>query len=140
MVNGMDRRLFLHEMQQLAHFPSDEKALELARVTLAVLAARIGKPSAQILIHHLPPDLADALNEGSEANLFSLEEFFERIQSRVDGAAKDVVPQVRAVCEVLTHAVPPRELDRALGALPDDFGQLFDAGPTRGASRSELSL
>jgi uncharacterized protein (DUF2267 family) len=69
---------------------------------------------------------------------FSLEEFFTRVARREDKEVKDVVRSVRAVCEMVAEAVQPQEIDDMVSQLPEDFRQLFDAGP-RHSSQSETA-
>ena len=127
----------VEKVRDLAQLTSTQDAVSIIRSTLVTLAERLSNREAGRLAAQLPEEIGAYLTipPGQGGESFSLEEFFERVARREEKEVKDVVHGVRAATEMVTEAVPPRELNDLLCQLPSDFQQLFDAGP-RNASTS----
>ena len=103
----------------------DGDAVELTRATLATLAERIGGDNARDLAARLPALLHDALLPTTEeAEVFSYEEFLNRVAERT--RHKSIVSEsaVAAVMATLRDAVGSGEFDDILSPLPKDFHRL----------------
>jgi uncharacterized protein (DUF2267 family) len=98
------------------------EAAELTHATLATLAECITGDEARALANRLPGPMQDDLLPTNErAQVFSFDEFVNRVAQRCrrdPSASKDAVEIVLAT---LREALPPGELDDVLSHLPRDF-------------------
>ena len=98
------------------------EAVALTRATLATLTERISGGETRDLAAHLPGPPQDALLPTKEqAEVFSFDEFVNRVAER---SGRDPIASknaVEAVLATLREAVPPGEFDCLLSHLPRDF-------------------
>lgn len=131
---------FVRLVQNLAELPTADDAISIIRVTLETLTDRLPPDVADRVAKELPEEIGNFMrNRGEPQTEFSLEEFFKRVQQRASLNVADSVHQVRAVTEVLRESISPNELENMYANLPEDFRQLFDAGPSNDSSTSEVS-
>jgi uncharacterized protein (DUF2267 family) len=116
--------------------------VNIIRATLETLGERLAAGEPDHVASQLPQEIGVFLKVPPErrGQPFSLEEFFRRVQRRSHERPAELVRHVRAVTEVLREAVQPNELVDMYAQLPDDFRQLFYAGPGPGESRSALRM
>ena len=101
------------------------EAVALTRATLATLAESIGEGEARDLAAHLPGPPQDALLPTKErAEVFSFDEFVNRVAERSRRDPTSSKTAVEAVLATLREAVPPGEFDCLLSNLPRDFHRL----------------
>ncbi len=128
---------FIKAVQDRGHMDSCEEAEKATRATLEALAERLAGSEPHDLASQLPPELAQYLRyEGEEtSNLFSLNEFFERVnQSDEDVDLPKAAYHARVVMEVLQDAVTGGESAHVRSQLPEEYNPLFEAG-----SQGEIS-
>ena len=98
------------------------EAVELTHATLATLAERISGAEARALATRLPgPMQDDLLPTKEQAEVFSFDEFVNRVAQRCRRGATASKDAVETVLETLREALPPGEFDEVLSHLPRHF-------------------
>lgn len=138
----MNQDEFFGKVKDLAGLESVDEAKAAAGATLLTVAERVGASEAEQLANEsgLPDEVTAFLKiqRDRAPEEFSLDEFFKRAGERLGTAIQKTVKDVRAVAEVFQGAANPPAVDKLYERLPDDFKQLFDAGPPPSESRSEI--
>ena len=104
---------------------SNDEAREATRVTLCTLGERIGAREAHELGAHLPPELADVLEDPAGCEPFSYEEFIARVAEREGTDVPSAARDVGAVMATLREVIPDTELDYVRAALSEDYRPLL---------------
>jgi uncharacterized protein (DUF2267 family) len=100
------------------------EAVALTRATLATLAERLSGAETRELATHLPGPPQDALLPTKEQpEVFSFDEFVNRVAERTRRDPTSSKATVDAVLATLREAVPG-EFDCLLSHLPSDFNRL----------------
>jgi uncharacterized protein (DUF2267 family) len=100
------------------------EAVALTRATLATLAERLSGAETRELATHLPGPPQDALLPTKEQpEVFSFDEFVNRVAERTRRDPTSSKAAVDAVLATLREAVPG-EFDCLLSHLPSDFNRL----------------
>ena len=98
------------------------EAVKLTHATLATLAERISGDEARALAARLPgPMQDDLLPTKEQAEVFSFDEFVNRVAERCGRDPVVSKDAVEAVLATLREALPPGEFDDLLSHLPSDF-------------------
>jgi uncharacterized protein (DUF2267 family) len=118
---------FLGRVQEAACLPSLDAAIRATRATLETLAERLGPDDARHLGDRLPHEIQLYLRGAATPvpERFSSDEFLERVCTREGVALPSSAQHARAVIDVLTEAVTPREMREVMERLPDDYRRLF---------------
>jgi uncharacterized protein (DUF2267 family) len=120
---------FVGHVQNRARLGTQGEAVRAIRATLETLGERMVKGQAENLAAQLPQEIGYYLQQQADTtDRFSLDEFFERVAKRENVDMPDATHHARAVVSVLAEAVPPGQLQRVKGQLPDEFEPLFAAG------------
>lgn len=127
----MNRVRFVKQVQERAGI-SREQAEAATAATLGTLAEHLSGGEPQNLAAQLPPELADYTRyEGEEqGQVFSIDEFFERVGEREGADVGSAAHHSRAVISVLQEAVTGGEIGDIRSQLPSEFEPLFE--PTGG--------
>ncbi|MBN8547885.1 MAG: DUF2267 domain-containing protein [Deltaproteobacteria bacterium] len=130
---------FVTLVERLGEIPTNEQALKIIRTTLELLAELLPAGHCDAVRAELPPEIGNFLSISAVrmGQTFSLGEFFERICEESGETMQNVVPQVRAVSEVLRESVSEKVLMEMYAGLPDEYRQLFDAGPEPSDGKSQ---
>jgi RND superfamily putative drug exporter len=104
---------------------SPDEARAMTRATLCTLGERIGAGQAQELGAHLPPELADVLDEPDGCAPFPYDEFVARVAERQGVSVQAAARDVGAVMATLREVVPEAELDYVRAALSEDYRPLL---------------
>ncbi|MEW6570669.1 MAG: DUF2267 domain-containing protein [Nitrospirota bacterium] len=127
---------FVERVQQTAELHSLEDATKVVEAVLKTLGERLTRGEREDLASQLPKELKDYLYKHRtpersrlEYELFSLEEFYNRVGARTKVRYKQAVKLSQVVGEVLREAVSPRELQDILSDLPEEFDELFGKKP-----------
>lgn len=125
----MQTQEFLGRVQSAAHLPSLDAAIRATRATLETLAERLGPDDARHLGAQLPHEIQLYLRGVGTPmpEVFSSDEFLERVCAREGVAMPNSTHHARAVIGVLTEAVSQAEIRDVLNRLPDDYRRLFEA-------------
>jgi uncharacterized protein (DUF2267 family) len=101
------------------------EAVALTRATLATLAERLSGAETRALATHLPGPPQDALLPTKEQpEVFSFDEFVNRVAERSRRDPTSSKAAVEAVLAALREALPAGEFDCLLSHLPRDFHRL----------------
>jgi uncharacterized protein (DUF2267 family) len=122
----MQAQDFLGRVQNKAHLPTLDAAVQATRATLETLAERLGPNEARQLGIKLPREIQEYLLTGAPATeRFSSDEFLGRVSAREGVDLGESTRHARAVIEVLSQAVSPVEMVDVLDRLPADYARLF---------------
>jgi len=117
---------FVGQVQNGAHLPSMEMALNATRATLETLAERLGADEARHLAAQLPQGIGQYLGgRKAVAEHFSSKEFLKRISAREGTDLQVSSHHARAVLDALKLAVSDGEMRSVLEHLPADYAPLF---------------
>ncbi|MBE9080438.1 DUF2267 domain-containing protein [Romeria aff. gracilis LEGE 07310] len=120
---------FISEVQDRASLDSQAQAERATQATLQTLAERISGDETDHLCAQLTQELAQYLQQGKQepksGQVFSLEEFVQRVSDREQVTLPAATQHARLVLEVLQKAVTPGEISDVRSNLPADFEPLF---------------
>lgn len=117
---------FIDRVQQRAGLNSQEGAARAVRATLETLGERLSRVETRQLATQLPKELQVYLHPRQESQIFSLDEFFNRVSARAHVRWAEAVDQARAVLGVLREAVSAGEIDDVRLELAPDYDALFE--------------
>lgn len=121
---------FIGQVQTRARLSSLGDAVKATRATLETLGERLPLDEVKDLVSQLPPEIAYYLRQRAAfLEKFGLDDFFKRVSEREPADLPDAVYHARVVISVLKNAVTQGEINDILAQLPDEFVQLFEAGP-----------
>lgn len=130
LLRTMHEDEFLETVRQEAAIQSKDAARSISEATLQTVGERITDGQAQDIAPALPDAFADSLVEShpNEADVFSIDEFTERVSERAGIPESDVPKQSRAVVTALSTT--DTELQTVREQLPTEFNVIFEpAGP-----------
>jgi uncharacterized protein (DUF2267 family) len=122
------------KVQVLAHLPDRNTAERAAHAVVSTLAERLPAGLARHVAAQLPPDMAAAMREmtdasgdgsGATGERFGLTAFAGRIADRAGTDEETALRDAVAVLEVLDAALAPELTERMAGALPADIRELL---------------
>jgi uncharacterized protein (DUF2267 family) len=120
----MDYRTFTTTAAQRAGMPED-KAEQVERATLWVLADRISGGEAKDLAAQLPGPLKDPLEHADEpAEPFDVDEFVRRVAQRAHVDEDEARLGAAATLITVREAVTPGEFDDIISQLPQEYREL----------------
>lgn len=109
---------------------SDGDAWRAIESTFQTLAEQLGPEGTSFIAERLPAEIADVVEPAESRELFSLEEFFERV-AELEAVDTTVASYyVRAVLETLSETLDSSELEELRRMLPTQFRPLFERGET----------
>ena len=125
----MDYTTFIGEVQNRAELPAREDALSVTRITLETLSERLGSDEADNLAAQLPKEIARDLEEVTEVERFSWDEFVDRLGEKGDYDMRDeratAIHHARVVMAVVSEAASEGEMADVRDQLPDEYDDLF---------------
>lgn len=121
---------FIDRVQANAQFDDRQDAETLTAVTLATLAEPLSREATNLLASQLPKELKDLLTTHRAVPLqgmqsYTLEEFNNRVKSRLSVTYQQGAALVYAVTTVLPDAVTPEVMERIQQDLPTEYASLF---------------
>lgn len=118
---------FIDGVQKRTGVTQREDAFTLTRAVLETLGERVDRKVWNGIAAQLPNELKEFLLARTEGtNLFTLEEFYNRVGARADLPYNDAAERTRQVFSVLRQAISEGEWRNLLGSLPrDEYGELF---------------
>lgn len=126
----MNHAEFIHEVQYRAGLTSVELAEKATSAALETLAERISGDETDHLSAQLPPELVKPLQEGKQdpksGEVFSLDEFVQRVSNREQVTLPEAMSHARLVLEVIAKAVTPGQWSDVKDNLPDEFESLWN--------------
>ena len=127
---------FFELVRERGHMQTREEAKRATRATLETLGERLSGDEPGRLAERLPPEIGDYLREqgAGSGELFSLEEFFERVAKK-EGQSVDV-PRATYHARVVVEALGATTgiIDEVREQLPAGYDPLFEAGSQGGMS------
>lgn len=125
----MDYTTFIGEVQNRASLPARKDALAVTRITLETLSKRLGSDEADNLAAQLPKEIGRDLEEVTEVERFSWDEFVDRLGEKGDYDMHDeratAVHHARVVMAVVSEAASEGEMADVRDQLPDEYDDLF---------------
>ncbi|MGH3097509.1 MAG: DUF2267 domain-containing protein [Streptosporangiales bacterium] len=122
---------FVRGVQHRAGLDSYNEAHQLARATVATLAASLSAGQAAQLAQWLPDKLRGELAASSgQAGRFDKTTFVDTVGGEIHTIDADrVEAQAAAVLQVLRAAAPREQIDDTLAQLPTELAAMFDSSP-----------
>lgn len=120
---------FVGNVQNRGRMASSGEAVTAIRATLKTLGQRLHGGAAENLAAQLPKEVGVYLDSVSdEDEVFSVDEFFDRVAEVSETNKPQAVYHARAVLSVLQDAVSQGEIDKMMDQLPEEWDPLFEAG------------
>jgi uncharacterized protein (DUF2267 family) len=120
---------FIARVQQRAGFSSPAEAVLATRATLETLGERLSRVETRQFATQLPKELQGYVHERPGAQIFDLEEFFDRVSAREGVRWQQAVAHARAVMAVLCEAISPGEMEDVRLELAPEYDALFEETP-----------
>ena len=117
---------FIAEVKNLAELDTNEDAQKATRATLETLKERLAGNEPSNLAAQLPPEIAPYVEGDGGREVFSLEEFYDRVAQKQGVDHDEAVRHARAVATVVQTSVTGGELDDVRSQLGDDYEELFE--------------
>jgi uncharacterized protein (DUF2267 family) len=124
---------FVQRVQERGDFSSRERAVETIRIVLSTLGERLYRTTRDSLEAELPDELKaywwerrDPEKTYLQRELFDLEEFYTRVQTRADISRDEAMRYIRVVIQVLRQAVSSGAWQDLQEAWPEEYRQLLD--------------
>ena len=117
---------FIKRVQEYTGETSPKEAKRVTAAVLDILGERLSRIHRKHLAAQLPGKLHSAVVEDEPAQQFPLEEFYNRVASRLDLNFHEAIVTSRGVMKVVVEAVAPGEINDILAGLPTEFAELFD--------------
>ncbi len=108
---------------------STKEAKRIAEAILDILGQRLSRIHRKHLAAQLPGDLHHAVTEEEPSQQFPLEEFYNRVASRLNLNFHEAIVISREVMAVVVQAVTPGEINDILAKLPTEYAELFGRVP-----------
>lgn len=125
----MQLQEFLTEVQKKTQLSTPQKAELATKATLQTLGERLAGGAAENFGSQLPQKVCEHLGAGgSRGERFSIDEFFQKVAQKERTNVAEATHHARGVMEVVVGAVDPKDIDKVLTQLPDDFHPLFGGG------------
>jgi len=116
---------FIAEVRNLAELGTNEDAQKAIRATLETLRERLAGNEPADLAAQLPPEIATYVEGIGGREVFSVDEFYDRVAHKEGTESEEAVKNARAVATVLQTAVTGGELEDVRSQLSNDFKELF---------------
>ncbi|MFO8010771.1 MAG: DUF2267 domain-containing protein [Dehalococcoidia bacterium] len=130
---------FIQQVNELAETGNEKKAKQVVEAVLQTLGERLSRTERRKLAAQLPGELKTHLHHLERTDLFSLEEFYNRVSARCDVTYAHAVNLSRAVMQILNRAVSAGELEDIVNELPSEFEELFGRQPESPTSPTALT-
>ncbi|MFL6714112.1 MAG: DUF2267 domain-containing protein [Sulfurifustis sp.] len=124
----MDYREFIRTVRSRGGFASQERAEKLTATTLETIGEIVPSADKHKLIEHLPTELRSAFERPSGAQVYSLDEFFNRIAAREGATFEDARRDVLIVISVLREAMARDEIEQLWARLPGEYRRILNPG------------
>jgi uncharacterized protein (DUF2267 family) len=131
----MQYEQFIHRVQEYADLATRDEAVRLTEIVLATLGERLYRTEQHGLAAQLPRELKGALvarqpseQARTDVQYFSLEEFYNRVKSRMNIGYREALRQTKAVIAVLQEAISVGAVANILAELPAEYGELLQRG------------
>ena len=96
---------FIAEVRNLAELGTNEDAQKAIRATLETLRERLAGNEPADLAAQLPPEIATYVEGIGGREVFSVDEFYDRVAHKEGTESEEAVKNARAVATVLQTAV-----------------------------------
>jgi len=116
---------FIAEVRNLAELGTNEDAQKAIRATLETLRERLAGNEPADLAAQLPPEIATYVEGIGGREVFSVDEFYDRVAHKEGTESEEAVKNARAVATVLQTAVTGGELEDVRSQLSNDYKELF---------------
>jgi uncharacterized protein (DUF2267 family) len=116
---------FIAEVRNLAELDTNEDAQKTIRATLETLRERLAGNEPADLAAQLPPEIATYVEGIGGREVFSVDEFYDRVAHKEGTQSEEAVKNARAVATVLQTAVTGGELEDVRSQLSNDYKELF---------------
>lgn len=120
---------FISKVEEYAGFESTDDATRLTKATLETLGERLSRKERDDLASEIPEELKTYLVKRENRDLFTVGEFFQRVEARADCGLPRAVIGARAVIMALREAVSTGELGNIIREFPSEYEELFSRRP-----------
>ncbi|NLG19492.1 MAG: DUF2267 domain-containing protein [Fibrobacter sp.] len=134
----MQYKEFVQEVQKRAQLPDLSVSATMIDASVATLGERLDAADREGLGAQLPRKIKEILAERHSGDLFSLEEYYNRVSARAGVGYPEAVRWSKVVMSVLGSAITSGLLTKILSSLPPEFGELFGTRPITPLSASSL--
>ncbi len=121
----MNYKEFIGAVQHKLEYAQLGQAVRATRATLTTLGERLQEGEATDLASPLPMEIDRFLIEADHGQRFDYTEFLRRV-SELEGVDRsDANYHAQQVLTVVDEVVPPGNIEKVRGQLPEDYERLF---------------
>ncbi|ARS91031.1 DUF2267 domain-containing protein [Natrarchaeobaculum aegyptiacum] len=121
----MNYKEFVGQVQHRLEYAQFGQAVRATRAVLTTLGERLQEGEATDLASPLPMEIDRYLTEAEHGQRFDYPEFLDRVAEREGVDRSDANYHAQQLMAVVAEIVPPGNIEKVDGQLPDDFDQLF---------------
>lgn len=121
----MNFKEFVGQVQHRLEYAQFGQAVRATRAVLTTLGERLQEGEATDLASPLPMEIDRYLTEAEHGQRFDYQEFLDRVAEREGVDRSDANYHAQQLMAVVAEIVPPGNIEKVDGQLPDDFDQLF---------------
>lgn len=125
----MKYQAFIARVQELTGETSARDAKRITEAILEILGGRLTRIHRKHLAAQLPGELTFPIVEDEPAQQFPLEEFYNRVASRLELNFHEAIVTSRGVMGAVVEAVAEGEIEDIVAGLPAEFAELFEREP-----------
>lgn len=121
----MNYKEFVGQVQHRLEYAQFGQAVRATRAVLTTLGERLQEGEATDLASPLPMEIDRYLIEAEHGQRFDYPEFLDRVAEREGVDRSDANYHAQQLMAVVAEIVPPGNIEKVDGQLPEDFDQLF---------------
>ena len=122
----MNYKDFVGQVQHELEYAEFGQAVRATRAVLTTLGERLQEGEATDLASPLPMEIDRFLIEADHGQRFDYQEFLERVAEREGVERADANYHAQQVLAVVAADVPPGNIEKVRGQLPEDYDGLFE--------------
>ncbi|WP_090379735.1 DUF2267 domain-containing protein [Natronobacterium texcoconense] len=122
----MNYKEFVGQVQHRLEYAQFGPAVRASRAVLTTLGERLQEGEATDLASPLPMEIDRYLTEANHGQRFDYQEFLDRIAERGGLDRADANYHAQQLLAVVAEVVPPGNIEKVRGQLPEDFEPLFE--------------
>ena len=122
----MNYKEFLGQVQHRLEYADLGPAVRATRAVLTTLGERLQEGEATDLASPLPMEIDRYLTEADHGQRFDYQEFLDRVAAREGVDRADANYHAQQIVAIVAEIVPPGNIEKVDGGLPEDFDPLFD--------------
>ncbi|THE66506.1 DUF2267 domain-containing protein [Salinadaptatus halalkaliphilus] len=122
----MNYKEFVGQVQHRLEYAEFGQAVRATRAVLTTLGERLQEGEATDIASPLPMEIDRYLTEAEHGQRFDYQEFLDRVAEREGVDRSDANYHSQQLLAVVADVVPPGNIEKVDGQLPEDFDGLFE--------------